>query len=229
MKREAKSVTSKREILNVACSLFRTKGFEATTMREIAEKAGMSLGASYYHFKNKEEFIFEYYLQLEEGSERELPEIRQKHRLAVDRVSEAVRGKFRQLRPDRELIIALAKVAADPKSPLSPLSTETAEIRTRAIASMDALVEGTDLKVGKELKPHVGLILWLYYMLMIFFWSHDRSPKQNRSETLVALTAPLLIKLLSFTALPMTGKLNRAVADALECALGAFPLQEKMS
>ena len=55
MKREAKSVTSKREILNVACSLFRTKGFEATTMREIAEKAGMSLGASYYHFKNKEE------------------------------------------------------------------------------------------------------------------------------------------------------------------------------
>ncbi len=221
MKRIPKSRGSKEEILKIACGLFRARGFEGTTMREIAEKAGMSLGAAYYHFRNKEDLVFEYYLQLEAGSEAEIDRIKETSKGTTERIREAVYSKFLQLRSDRELVRALARVAADPNSPLSPLSPETAEIRERAMKMMATLVEGSELRVGKELKDHLGSILWLYYMLMIFFWAHDRSAKQKRSETLVAITAPLLVKLLSFTSLPMTGRMNKAIADAVVCALGA--------
>jgi len=51
-------VTDKRQhILDVAKELFATKGYSATGIREIAEKAGLSLGNFYNYFKNKEDLF----------------------------------------------------------------------------------------------------------------------------------------------------------------------------
>jgi len=51
-------VTDKRQhILDVAKDLFATKGYSATGIREIAEKAGLSLGNFYNYFKNKEDLF----------------------------------------------------------------------------------------------------------------------------------------------------------------------------
>jgi AcrR family transcriptional regulator len=41
-------------LLSVASELFATKGFEATSMRDIATAAGMMSGSLYYHFDSKE-------------------------------------------------------------------------------------------------------------------------------------------------------------------------------
>lgn len=217
----ARTATTKEQILKVACELFRIKGFDGTTMREIADKCGMATGAAYYHFRNKEDLVFAYYLELEVKSEADMKGILESSKSGTERLKQVVLVKFRQLRADRELVRALARVAADPKSSLSPLSPETADIRHRAVKMMDDLIAGSDLKAGKELAGQVGKILWLYYMVMIFFWAHDRSAEQKRSKILVDLTAPLLIKLLSLSSLPMTGKLNRAVAQAVITALEA--------
>lgn len=220
-KGSGKKGASKETILTVACELFRSQGFDETTMRDIAQKAGMATGAAYYHFRNKEDLVFAYYVMLQEQSESEVSAIRETSKNASDRLRETVLAKFRQLRADRELVRALARVAADPRSPLSPLSPETVEVRSRAIALMDEVMKGSDLKIGKELSGQLGTILWLYYMMMIFFWSHDRSVRQRRSEQILELTAPILVKLLSFTALPMMGKLNRAISQSVTLALDA--------
>ncbi len=51
-------ITDKRQqILDVAKELFATKGYSATGIREIAEKAGLSLGNFYNYFKNKEDLF----------------------------------------------------------------------------------------------------------------------------------------------------------------------------
>lgn len=42
-------------ILDAAYGLFVQKGFHATSMREIAKRAGVSLGAIYSHFENKDQ------------------------------------------------------------------------------------------------------------------------------------------------------------------------------
>jgi AcrR family transcriptional regulator len=42
-------------ILDAAISLFTYKGFHATTMDDVAKKAGISKGLSYFYYKNKED------------------------------------------------------------------------------------------------------------------------------------------------------------------------------
>lgn len=44
-------------ILSVSAKLFLEKGFEKTSMRDIAETAGISKGAIYHHFQSKDEII----------------------------------------------------------------------------------------------------------------------------------------------------------------------------
>src|ERR1700744_3481568 len=47
------------EILAVARKLFAEKGFQATSIREIANAAGILSGSLYYHFDTKEDMLHE--------------------------------------------------------------------------------------------------------------------------------------------------------------------------
>jgi AcrR family transcriptional regulator len=58
------TVTAKRtgaktreEILRVALDLFTEKGFEGTSIRDIAEAVGMQKSSLYYHFANKDDIV----------------------------------------------------------------------------------------------------------------------------------------------------------------------------
>lgn len=53
----SKAEITNQAILEEALSLFSTQGFAATTMRQIAAKAGVSLGSIYNHFSSKEEIF----------------------------------------------------------------------------------------------------------------------------------------------------------------------------
>src|SRR5438045_3562156 len=55
------SEETRRQILDTALTLFRKDGFEETTIRDIADAAGLSLGAAYYYFKSKEALVGAYY------------------------------------------------------------------------------------------------------------------------------------------------------------------------
>ena len=50
-------------LLDTARELFLTSGFVAVSMQQIAEAAGMTKGAPYYHFKNKEELFLTVFLR----------------------------------------------------------------------------------------------------------------------------------------------------------------------
>jgi len=48
---------TKETILKIALSLFSTKGYKATTVRDIAGEIGIKQSALYNHFKNKDEIL----------------------------------------------------------------------------------------------------------------------------------------------------------------------------
>jgi len=52
-----KRVDTKAEAQRVALALFTQKGFDATSLREIAEQLGVSKAALYYHFKSKDAIV----------------------------------------------------------------------------------------------------------------------------------------------------------------------------
>jgi AcrR family transcriptional regulator len=53
------SASRRAEILGVARKLFAEKGFQATTIREIANAAGILSGSLYHHFDTKEDMLHE--------------------------------------------------------------------------------------------------------------------------------------------------------------------------
>src|SRR5919108_3965039 len=61
MPQRAASEQTRRQIIETALALFRERGFEETTIRDIAGRAGLSLGAAYYYFKSKEAIVGAYY------------------------------------------------------------------------------------------------------------------------------------------------------------------------
>src|SRR3990172_13368732 len=53
----AKGEQTRAAIIKAAYALFLKKGFHATSVREIAEKADLALGGIYNHFSSKEEIF----------------------------------------------------------------------------------------------------------------------------------------------------------------------------
>src|SRR5260221_13816402 len=64
--RRARREETRRQILETALTLFRERGFEETTIRDIAAGAGLSLGAAYYYFRSKESIVGAYYDYIQE-------------------------------------------------------------------------------------------------------------------------------------------------------------------
>ncbi len=59
-----KAEQTRARIVEAALELFRAKGYEATTMRAIADHAGVSTGNAYYYFKSKDLLLEAFYNQI---------------------------------------------------------------------------------------------------------------------------------------------------------------------
>ena len=59
MPRKTKEETelTRRKILDVALDVFAEKGYSRTSLQEIADRAGFTRGAVYWHFKNKADLL----------------------------------------------------------------------------------------------------------------------------------------------------------------------------
>src|SRR5512132_2864062 len=55
---------TRERIQAIARELFAEQGYEKTSLREIAERLGVTKAALYYHFKSKEDIVLELHLRL---------------------------------------------------------------------------------------------------------------------------------------------------------------------
>lgn len=56
-KKEKRAEIRRRTLLTIASDLFATKGYDATSIRDVAAVAGMNSASLYYHFPSKEEMF----------------------------------------------------------------------------------------------------------------------------------------------------------------------------
>lgn len=62
-RRNARGVSRER-ILDVALELFNEQGYDKTSLREIADRLGVTKAALYYYFERKEDILLELHLRL---------------------------------------------------------------------------------------------------------------------------------------------------------------------
>jgi AcrR family transcriptional regulator len=56
--------STRERILDIALELFTDQGYEATSLRDIAERLGTTKAALYYHFERKQDILLELHLRL---------------------------------------------------------------------------------------------------------------------------------------------------------------------
>src|SRR5262245_25401245 len=208
-----KAEDTRMRILNAALALFRRKGFEQTTMREIATEAGVSLGNTYYYFESKETLVMAFY----ERAHMELPSrvgatVAQTKGLE-EQLSAILDAKFAYFAPNRAFLGALFRHAADPANPLSPFSTETRHIREADQQQFVQALEDSGMDVPRDLAPHLPKLLWLYQMGMILFWIYDRSPRQRSTADLHKKSLALLVNGLKLIRLPILRTVRKRIVE----------------
>ena len=105
--------------------------------------------------------------------------------------------------PHHEFAGQFFRNAADPRSPLSPFSEESAPAREASIELFEEVLAGSDLKLAAPLRRELPGLLWLLQMGVVLFWVYDDSPDQARSRALVASAAPALDRMGRMTRLPV--------------------------
>jgi AcrR family transcriptional regulator len=214
-----KSETTRKRILDAALRVFRERGFEAATMREIAAAAGMAVGAAYYYFDSKDALVMGFYEQAQEEMAPQLDQILRRSRTLEQRLRGIIEQKLEYFAPNRVLVGALS-THIDPEHPLSPFSAATAPVRNRDIGFFERAVVESKLKLPASILPYVPRLLWLYQMGILLFWVYDRSPKQTRTELLFSKTLKMMLLVFKWAGLPLLRPLHRLAAELLEAIYG---------
>jgi len=214
--RTPRAEDTRRKIYEAAMGLFREKGFEPTTMRDIAAKAGVALGGTYYYFSSKDAIVLAFYREMQESSTELVMQALSGKKDLKERMRCVLETRLELLQPNRKFCAALFRHAPDSSDPLSPFSEETQLIREGAMEQMRIAVEGSGAKVPADLKPRLPYLLWLYQMAVIMFWLYDRTPNQERTKRLLEKSLGLIVNLLRLSSLPLTKPLRKAVLDLVD-------------
>jgi AcrR family transcriptional regulator len=217
-----KSEVTERKILDAALELFRIKGFEEATMRDIAAAAGMAIGAAYYYYPSKEAIVLAFYqrscTEMQPGIQDALAEVAGG---LEDRLKALIQVKLEYFAPYRSVLRALLKNGADPAHPLSPFAANNKSIREVDVAWFQKVLSNGGIRVPKDLELHMPEVLWMFQMGVIYFWVTDDSRGQQRTTRLLALGSRIVATLLKIAGLPLTRPVRKVAIELIETVKGA--------
>jgi len=210
-----KSEETRTRILEAALAVFRERGFERATMREIAVAAKVAVGAAYYYFESKDAIVMAFYERSQSEMRPRIEASLGQSKTLEERLRAIISTKFECFAPNRKLLGALS-VHSDPEHPLSPFSKETAAIREQDISFFQSAVADSKVKLPGNIKPYLPRLLWMYQMGLILFWVYDRSDGQKRTMLLYEKTLKMILVTLRLAAIPLLRPLHRLAAELLE-------------
>lgn len=211
----SKSDEKRARILAAAIELFRLKGFEQTTMRDIAAEAEVATGAAYYYFDSKDAIVLAFYDQAQKETEPLVEEALGAEGELAERLRAVLEVKLRYFEPNRTLLRALA-AHTDPEHPLSPFSAQTREIRERDTHTFERTLAASEVRVSPDLKTHLPRILWMYQMGLILFWIYDRSEGCGRTHRLMEKSLPVVVRLIKLSGFGPMRPVRRMVVELVE-------------
>jgi AcrR family transcriptional regulator len=211
------STETRNQILTAALALYRERGLDAATMRDIAKHAGVALGAAYYYFPSKEGIVQEYYDAVGDEHAARVQAAFQSGNLDTEAKLRAVlQLKLEILRGDRRLLGALFRYTGEPEHPLSAFGPATRANRQKSVALFRQALAGE--KLPEDLAESLPPLLWALHMLMLLYFLYDDSVEQNRTRRLVDSAVTLFVRLLTLVRLPLLkpfrGGLFKLLRDA---------------
>jgi AcrR family transcriptional regulator len=180
---------TRARLYSIAMRLIAERGYDATTLRDIATEAGVSVGLLYRYFPNKQAVVMALYDQLSADYARQaeaMPPGKWRERFVF-----ALKTSLEVLAPHRVALRALTPVlVGDPNDGI--FSGTTAFSRVRVQGTFEAAVTGSSDAPNAPLAAPLGRLLYMIHLAVLLWWLLDKSPKQRATTALVTLTQQLL-------------------------------------
>lgn len=189
-------------ILHAALDLFQEHGYDATTMRAIAERAGVSLGSSYHYFPSKEHLVLEFYRHTHELHAAAIAPLLAREKDLASRLRGTVRAVVITCEPFHTVAGSIFSTVANPSSPLNPFGAAAKPLRDEVVQLYSDVVSGSDARIPADIAEMLPLTLWLYQMGILYFWIFDRSPGRLRTLEVIDETTDLIVRLVGLANLP---------------------------
>ena len=203
---------TRARIHTAALRVFRKKGFDGATMRDIAAAAGVAVGAAYYYFPSKEAIVLAYYECTHRDSSAQAEAVFATTDDVRVRLGAAFHAKIDTLAHDRKLLSGLFRSIADPSAEVSIFGVRTRAIRDESILLFDrAIAPSPELQMlDAGARRVLVLALWSLHMGVMLFFIHDTSPGQRKTRALVDRSLDLLVGLF-----PIAPQLAPMFGDAI--------------
>ncbi len=181
-------VSTRDRILDIALDLFTEKGFDGTSLREIAERMGMTKAALYYHFASKDDILMALHLRLHEFGKDALAKMTESP-VTLASWGEVLDQMLTQMQSQRQIFLMhernqaaleklhredheaehedlqdkLRQVMADPQIPLRDrvrMSCSLGAIFATFMMSGNAFSDTSEDELGDLLRSAVHDVLW---------------------------------------------------------------------
>ena len=191
-RRAARKEALRQRIVTAALDLFQSRGFDATTTRQIARRARVAEGTIFNYFETKEDIALHFF-ELE--VDHAVATVRGNRRLARAPLHEQlfalIESQLEYLAPYEKFIGAAFVHALRPSSKLG-FSAQALALRNRYLAFVQDLID--DALAGKSRGPLVmvaPLAFWILYVGLLLYWLNDAS--EGKQHTLALLDRSLRI------------------------------------
>jgi AcrR family transcriptional regulator len=185
----AQGTAAKDRLYATATQLIAVRGYEATTLRDIAKKAGVSVGLLYRYFPSKQAVVIALYDELSSEYAQQaagMPSGRWR-----DRFLFALQTSLQVLEPHQMALRALTPVmVGDPEEGIFSASTAFSRLRVQRV--FEQVVTDSSDAPKQPLAEALGRLLYLVHLAVLLWWLLDKSSNQRATAALVSLTQQLL-------------------------------------
>ena len=185
----AQGRATREHLYTTAIRLIAERGWEATTLREVAAEAGVSVGLLYRYFPSKRAVLLAFYDQL--SAEYAARAVQMERGSWRDRFLCALRTSLAVLRPHRGTLSALAPIlVGDAGDGLFAPGTAFSRLRVQQV--FHEAVTGAADAPPPPIGAALGRLLYLLHLATILWWLMDRSPEQRATDRLLTLAEQAL-------------------------------------
>lgn len=185
---KSKKVSPRKEvILSKAAELFREKGYNASSMRDLAEKVGVEAASLYNHIKSKSDILQEICFKIANQFMTEIDQITTGKKSAIQKVEEILRFHIRQMVTNYEEVFVSDrewKHLTDPY--LSNFQNQRRVYRQRIAAIIQEGIEKNEIK---PIDAPTAVLIMLHAVSGIESWhrSHKKISAELLEENMVMI------------------------------------------
>jgi AcrR family transcriptional regulator len=197
-KRDRNKEQTKEKILAAALALFREKGLEGTTTKEISQKAGIAEGTLFNYFKTKEDLALFFFQKETNDLIQWYGKQAQLQRAPLpEQLFAIIHRQLEYIAPYEGFIGAVFFRSLQPQSRLSPLSLESQELRLKYLRFLSGVLSQAE---ERQEIPCVGDLgayaVGLFYIGTVMHWLHDTSSGKQKTLALLDRSLKLATRVL---------------------------------